>query len=183
MPTFVTHALIGAALGVPFAREGTPRRLWITGACLAAAPDLDTIGLSLGIPYESPLGHRGLSHSLAFAAITALVVTAIWYRQGAGPLRPSLCWLYLWLAMASHGLLDMMTDGGGGVAILAPFDNTRYFFPWRPVAVAPIAIRGIFRLRMFRVFGTEIVYIWIPAALLVYATLRLKAAPVKRSSS
>ena len=39
--------------------------------------------------------------------------------------------------MASHGVLDALTDGGSGVAFLAPFDDTRYFFPWRPIRVSP----------------------------------------------
>jgi len=43
--------------------------------------------------------------------------------------------------MASHGLLDTLTDGGLGVALLWPFSNTRYFAPWRPIPVAPIGSR------------------------------------------
>ena len=45
--------------------------------------------------------------------------------------------------MASHGVLDALTDGGPGVAFLAPFDDTRYFFPWRPIRVSPLW-RGFF---------------------------------------
>lgn len=38
-------------------------------------PDLDVVGNWMGIPYEHMLGHRGLTHSLPFAAImSALVV-------------------------------------------------------------------------------------------------------------
>ena len=39
--------------------------------------------------------------------------------------------LYLFLSTASHGVLDALTDGGLGVAFFSPFDQTRYFFPFR----------------------------------------------------
>jgi hypothetical protein len=42
------------------------------------------------------------------------------------------------LVLASHGLLDTVTDGGFGVALLWPFSLTRFFAPWRPIPVAPI---------------------------------------------
>jgi hypothetical protein len=40
---------------------------------------------------------------------------------------------YFFVVTASHGALDAMTDGGLGIAFFAPFDNTRYFFPFRPI--------------------------------------------------
>lgn len=39
---------------------------------------------------------------------------------------------------ATHSLLDALTDGGLGVALLWPFSNERFFAPWRPIPVAPI---------------------------------------------
>jgi hypothetical protein len=42
------------------------------------------------------------------------------------------------LVLASHGVLDTMTDGGLGAALLWPFSLTRFFAPWRPIPVAPI---------------------------------------------
>jgi inner membrane protein len=37
-------------------------------------PDIDSIGFHLGIPYSSFWGHRGITHSLTFAAILAVCV-------------------------------------------------------------------------------------------------------------
>jgi membrane-bound metal-dependent hydrolase YbcI (DUF457 family) len=58
--------------------------------------------------------------------------------------RPKVSLFWLWgfyfLAMASHGFLDAFTGGGPGVASFAPFDDTRYFFPWRPLVVSPIVL-------------------------------------------
>jgi len=44
------------------------------------------------------------------------------------------------MVVASHSLLDTLTDGGLGCALFWPFDQTRYFAPWRPVPVAPIGL-------------------------------------------
>jgi inner membrane protein len=45
------------------------------------------------------------------------------------------------LVVASHGLLDALTDGGLGAALLWPFSDERFFAPWRPLPVAPIGSR------------------------------------------
>lgn len=163
MPTAPTHALAALALGAAFYRPGVPKQLWIWGAALAALPDLDVIGFGFGIRYGDLLGHRGLSHSLAFATAIAGAVVAIWFRNPLGPLPRKLIWTYLALAMASHGLLDMLTDGGLGIALGAPIDNTRYFFPIRPIAVAPIGFSGLLEPGMGRVIATELTWVWGPS--------------------
>jgi membrane-bound metal-dependent hydrolase YbcI (DUF457 family) len=46
----------------------TSRFWWLTVAC-CLLPDVDVIGLIVGIPYEHVMGHRGFSHSLLFAVM------------------------------------------------------------------------------------------------------------------
>ena len=123
------------------------------------APDADVVGFRLGIEYGDFLGHRGFSHSIVFAALLALSVRAL---VGRGAL-----WIYVFCATLSHGLLDALTDGGLGVALLAPFDNTRYFFPVHPIAVSPIGLGSLFSSRMLAVVGSEVVWVWVPSAVLV----------------
>ena len=60
-----------------------------------------------------------------------------------------------------------MTDGGLGIAFLAPFDNSRYFFPWRPVMVSPIGVAPFFSRYGLNVLLSEFVWIWLPAGMLV----------------
>jgi inner membrane protein len=76
-------------------------------------------------------------------------------------------WTYFFLAAASHGLLDAMTDGGLGVAFFSPFDNRRYFLPWRPILVSPIGFERFFTIRGLVVFESELLWIWLPVALLM----------------
>lgn len=172
MPSILAHAAPALALVPAFARPGTPRRLWWLGVACAAAPDLDVIGLALGVPYGHPLGHRGLWHSLPFAAVAAACVTRLAFPRGRAALPPARAWLYLFLATASHGLLDAATDGGLGVALLAPFDAERFFFPFRPIAVSPIGASAFLSARGVAVLWSELLWVWLPFALLGLALWR-----------
>jgi inner membrane protein len=71
--------------------------------------------------------------------------------------------VYLFLAAGSHGLLDAMTNGGLGVAFFSPFENGRYFLPFRPIRVSPIGVTRFFTSRGVAILQSEIVWIWIPA--------------------
>jgi inner membrane protein len=102
---------------------------------LALLPDADVIAFAFGIPYEAPWGHRGASHSFVFALWMTLVIVAIARRAGAPPLRTFLC---VGLTALSHGILDTLTDGGLGCALLWPFSYERMFAPITPIPVAPI---------------------------------------------
>ena len=55
-----------------------------------------------------------------------------------------------------------MTNGGLGIAFFAPFDNRRYFLPWRPLEVSPIGTYGFFGPRGVAVLKTELVWVWLP---------------------
>jgi inner membrane protein len=165
MASVFSHAVAGAALGTLFRPPGPPARYWIAGAVCAMVPDLDVIGLAVGVPWGHMLGHRGLTHSPIFAAALAALTTWTLLR---GDGRPGAVWLFLFLATASHGVLDAMTDGGSGVAFLAPLSGARYFLPWRPIPVAPLAFR-FFSARGWQVLQAEMLLIWLPSAVLALA--------------
>jgi inner membrane protein len=65
--------------------------------------------------------------------------------------------------MLSHGVLDAMTNGGRGVAFLAPFSEERYHFPFRPIEVSPLSVRAFFTDRGVTIMENELVWIWLPA--------------------
>lgn len=117
----------------------------------------------MGIRYGDLWGHRGMTHSLLFAAVIAVIMA---FRFA--PARPER-WklmLLLFVITASHGVLDAMTNGGLGVAFFSPFDTSRYFFPWTPIQVSPIGASRFFSARGMDVLWSEIVWIWGPAILL-----------------
>lgn len=73
---------------------------------------------------------------------------------------------FFFLLSASHGVLDAFTDGGLGIALLAPFDNTRYFFPWTPIIVSPLGLRGLLSHWGMLVMKSELLWIWLPCFLI-----------------
>ena len=93
------------------------------------------MAFALDIPYAHPLGHRGLTHSLPFALLAGWLAS----RVGFGEAR-NVAWIAISASMASHGLLDALTNGGLGVGLLLPFSGERFFF-------------GAFLVRFFFVTG------------------------------
>lgn len=165
-----THALVGAALG----QGGTPdwrkdKFFWVLAIVCSILPDLDVIGFHLGVRYGDLWGHRGMTHSLLFAAIISICVAAAYGRALRERWR---LFLLFFLITASHGVLDAFTNGGLGIAFFSPFDPRRYFFPWTPVQVSPISAGRFFSARGLRVLESEIVWIWAPTFVLA-AFLRL----------
>ena len=169
MPSIFTHAVVPAAIG----RSARPA--WLTGSVLAVGcflavlPDLDVVGFRLGIAYGAPWGHRGATHSLGFAAMVVGGLALMW--------RAARCWpvaMFLLVSMASHGLLDMLTDGGKGVALLWPLTNDRYFALLRPIRVSPIGARFL-SARGLETVVSELTLVWLPSlALLVLTKWRRK---------
>ncbi len=155
-----THPIITLALGAPFYRREISVWIWAWGAVLTALPDIDFIGYQMGIPYPSMMGHRGFTHSLLFAAGAALLSAVYFRREWKASLAT--LWLFFFLCTASHGVLDGLTDGGLGVAFFTPFENSRYFLPWRPIPVAPLDPRLIFSEWGAQVIASELVWIWVP---------------------
>ena len=131
-------------------------------------PDLDVVAFPLGIAYGHMLGHRGITHSLAFALVLSAAITAIAGRSPALQAARLRVWLFLFAATASHGLLDALTNGGRGIALLAPFSDARWFFPWRPIEVSPIGA-AFFSQWGLDVLRSELIWIWLPCALLTAA--------------
>ncbi len=169
MPTVVSHVAPTLALGALIGGPALPRRGYAFGALVAVVPDLDVIGWRMGLGYANVFGHRGLSHSLAFAAVaSALVLFAAFPRRHDGIGRWRL-WAYLFACGVSHGLLDALTNGGGGIAFFAPFYDARFFFPVHPIEVSPLTVHGILSPRGVVVLLNELKWIWLPSLAIVGA--------------
>ncbi len=179
MATAFSHAGAALAIGSCFYRRAIPKRVWAAGAICSVLPDLDVIGFRYGIRYGDFWGHRGFTHSLVFAALLAGTASMLVFRRGATSFaRPAISraalFAYLFLATGSHGVLDAVTSGGLGVAFFSPFDNSRYFLPWRPILVSPISLGRFFSPRAEAILRSEFIWIWIPAGLLAACALLLR---------
>ena len=161
MPSAFSHAIVAAAIGKVVQPKQTPWWYWALGVAVSAAPDLDVIGFHFGVRYGDVMGHRGFTHSLFFAALLAGIVTMAF--AGQSQISYSRLFLYLFLATASHGLLDAMTNGGLGVAFFSPFTNARFFFPFRPIAVSPIGVGRFFSPKGSAVIRSEAMWLWLPS--------------------
>lgn len=160
-----SHAVAALSIGTCFYQAQIPKRVWGAGVLCSVLPDIDVIGFRFGIHYGDFWGHRGFTHSLIFAALLAGLVAFVTFRAGGCGIGRFALVGYLFLATASHGVLDAMTNGGLGVAFFSPFDNRRYFLPWRPIRVAPISIARFFNGRGYAVLRSELLWIWLPAIL------------------
>jgi inner membrane protein len=173
MASALSHAATALAIGACFDRTRVPREALLAGMALAVVPDLDAVGYWMGVPGRSLLGHRGLTHSLAFALVGGLAAAWLYARPGTrGGHRASLG-LYFTLVLASHGFLDALTNGGAGIAFFSPFSNHRYFFPFRPIQVSPIGV-GVFNARGVRILLSEIRWVLLPAAALATVGIVLR---------
>jgi inner membrane protein len=174
MCSIITHSLLG--LGI--ARAGTRRRMpisyWIAAGILPMLPDLDTPlirwlypgdSFAAAVRRDTIFSHRGITHSLLFAVVIALLTTLALFP------RPSLprwrIWLILFIATASHPLTDMLTNGGSGVAIFSPFWHQRFFWPWRPVEVSPLSIRDFLNAHGWHILMNEALWVLLPAAIIL----------------
>lgn len=132
---------MGAFAGRLYAARGdTPTR---TLACagvfgaLAILPDVDVAWVALGAADHGLGGHRGFTHTFAFAVVLG-VLAALWAaRRGRDVLRAA---LFVTATVASHGLLDALTFDSRGLMLLWPLSDASIAFEWRPIPSAPTGL-------------------------------------------
>ena len=124
-------------------------------------PDADVILFRFGATYDSVWAHRGFTHSIGFAILLG-VIALLLLRKIAPPL---MTFAFVAFAAASHGFLDMLTNGGHGIAYFWPVSDQRYFFDWRPIQVSPLA-PGRFMTKATAVAKSELIWVWTPAVAL-----------------
>lgn len=164
MATIISHALIPLSLGLVLNRDKYPWRLIIAGMLCAMLPDLDVLMFKFGVAYESPFGHRGFTHSLAFAAAIAAMLTLLSRYLKTAKAR---IFGFIFIAAASHGVLDAMTTGGLGVEFFWPVSLQRYFFPAQFIQVSPIGLHNFMTARGLQVIQSELLTIWLPCLVFV----------------
>lgn len=172
MPSILSHPAVALGLAPIFQRFRVPRAMLWLGAFCTIVPDFDVVGFAFGVGYADVFGHRGFTHSLLFAGILSAILVQVFLHHRDDASKPA-CFAFLFLCTASHGMFDALTNGGLGVAFFAPFDDTRYFSPWRPIQVSPIGVRRFFSRWGAGVILTEIIWMWIPALVIGLVALAI----------
>jgi len=176
VPSLVSHTAVAVAVGVAFAPRDVPTQFWTLAILCSILPDADVIGFSFGIPYHHFFGHRGFFHSPFFGLLLSLFIVSIFFRDAdIFSVRWFFYFIFFFLLTASHGILDAFTNGGLGIALFSPFDNTRLFFPWTPIEVSPIGVKAFFSKWGLAVIKSEFQWIWLPSFILVVLSILIRS--------
>ena len=166
MPTVITHSLFTLALGKTIRWSESTKVSFCSFLC-GSLPDLDFVGRYLGIKYADHWGHRGWTHSLVMAMLIGLLLSNLCSQK---ELKSKLgWWLYFSFLTCTHTLLDMLTNGGHGVALFAPWSHSRVFFSqsYRVINVSPMHFHNFTWDRLAPVFLSELTWIIIPICLVL----------------
>lgn len=150
-----------------------PPRLLVAGVMASILPDLDVLAFRFGVDYGHAAGHRGMTHSLTFAVVLGALASLFAKYLNTSRGRS---FAFVFMAAASHPLLDMLTNGGLGAALFWPVSDSRLFFPMHPVEVSPLSLRRAFGGAGARVLLSELLWVWLPA-LAAFAGLRYAKRP------
>lgn len=133
----LTQMVLGAAVGEAVLGKKLGNRAMVWGGIAGTIPDLDVIANSFLSPIDALAFHRGITHSVFFVVLAALLI---------GRIVP---WQYSWkhhktLAIAMWGL--MVAGMGFGIAALATFK-------WQGIAaglMVSLLLAGLIRKRYNR---------------------------------
>lgn len=172
MSSLVGHGLAGTLVGSVACGThafGGRRAMMCLGAGIAVLPDFDVVVSILFRP-DGMSPHRGFSHSLLFAAMSTLVFAFPARRRGNLPWTTAVPALFL--AAASHPLLDFLMGAGPGIPFFAPYSGTGYLFAIRAV---PTAYYGLSARSLLAVILSPRTILGISLEVLIFLPLILAA--------
>ncbi len=168
MSSIIGHMLGGAVAAKTAAGEISPqqrRRFYVLAALVSVLPDLDVVVFMLLRPLEMT-PHRGASHSLLFAALSALLLTFLCARFfSMARVRLFGC---IFAAYCSHLLLDYLMGGGPEVLFFWPFSTQGYL---SPVQLVPTAYYGLTADALMQVVLAPATYAGIALELAIFVPL------------
>lgn len=180
MPTLISHTVVAVANGKAFAPKDVPIYFWLLSIICSIIADADVVGFHLGVPYDHFFGHRGFFHSPFFGLLLSLFIVTIFFKnETVFSKQWFFYFIFFFFLSASHGILDAFTNGGLGIALLSPFDNARYFFPWTPIVVSPLGVKGLLSNWGLMVMKSEILWIWLPLLFIVVVSILTRIVVVK----
>ena len=123
----LTQAALGAAIGEAVLGKKIGRKAAILGAIGGTIPDLDVLLTPFFTEFQKINIHRGYSHSILFCILGAFLFAYLlskikWTKEMAY----SKLWLFSFLALFTHVLLDAFT--AYGTQLFLPFTDWRISF-------------------------------------------------------
>ena len=176
MPTILSHAAVPVSLAL--ASGLIPRRLLFVGIIACIIPDIDVLAFRFNIAYAHDFGHRGFTHSVMFAFALALLALAFARQLQASR---KIAFAFIGLSTVSHPLLDMLTNGTHGVALLWPWSNERYVAGWHVIEASPLSLRRVFSERGLVVLQSELLWIWLPAVVFAVVVFFIRKRMTRRA--
>ena len=157
VPTPISHAAVGYAIGAWAPHDVPPsaRRVCLVAAACAALPDIDVLGFA---------AHRGITHSIAFAVVAAVVGTLALFPGTEMRTRRQIA-LILLVALLSHSCLDALSQYSLGIEFFAPFSDERFRFVWTPLRRSGALIDQLVQ---------EALVVFLPAVVLAWLGLRVR---------
>ena len=161
MASIFGHGVLGYTIS-KVASKTISKQLVVLAIVSSILPDIDVLTFHFGISYESPFGHRGFTHSILFALIWTVSIMYVFGKN-----QKKLYFLVIFFSTISHGFLDAMTTGGRGVGFFIPFDDERYFLPFRMIKVSPLNVAHFFSEWGWQVILSELKYIFVPCIIVL----------------
>jgi membrane-bound metal-dependent hydrolase YbcI (DUF457 family) len=162
----------------------------VLGCICALAPDVDVVVEKVFDGWGPLWSHHGLTHSIPAAGVIGLLAALAWcWRRPQLRGRRAIYTLGMFGVFTclglSHILLDLLTGGGSGLMLLAPFDQTRYMLGWQPIrALVPLFPLGPRQFPILACLVSEIIVVWIPltVVLLVKQALAYRNCQIRSPS-
>ena len=126
MALFITHGFFASLLSFLWRDKKTKFTVFILIFVASILPDMDFIFDDRG---SGMFNHRGITHSIFFAAITGAFFSALFLSVVKSFGQTLLLMLIFFLASISHIGLDLLTDAPYGGCVVCPFDEERYMSP------------------------------------------------------
>ena len=149
-------------------RSRLERRLWITAVIVSCIVDLDLAAYIAELRPPDLFAHGGIFHSLPFAIALGFVASLLAFRSlGIRTREWRIVTAFLCGCAVSHPLLDWVTAGDTPVALLAPFSGARFASPLKLFPTCPLGLDEYFTSWGMLTFANELLYVVIPAAIVV----------------
>lgn len=149
----ITQAVLGASIGEAMLGHKIGKKGAILGAAIATIPDLDVALYLIFDSYDMLRIHRGFSHSILFTILFSFFATYVLQQiNWTKTINYSRLWLFSWLSLFTHVLLDTFTSYG--TQLLLPFSDLRLGLDSinvvDPVYTVPLIIGLFFSLYWYK---------------------------------